>query len=222
MAATGFIQPYTLFLFANQWLLAWSDWRLLAWMNSPRVKFFLDTHNAPFKPKHRYWTGLLLVARLAVQISLAANVLGNSELDILVISIVVASLFIWLSIWGRPHANNIIGTLEMSFVANLLYLTVTTYYASLTGINSAIFSYISTGVALATFIGIVISHIFQRMRETTLIWTKCQKTETDNPSKAILCWTKCPKTEHDHEAADTDNDFLWEDRDREDGDYPSA
>ena len=29
--------PYTLFLFANQWLFAWADWRLLSWMTSPRV-----------------------------------------------------------------------------------------------------------------------------------------------------------------------------------------
>ena len=140
-----------------------------------------------------------------MQISIAANVLGNPALDILVISIVVASLAAWQSVCGRPYTSVIISILEMSFIVNLLYLAVTTYYANLTGTNSAIFSYISTGLALTTFIGIVVFHIYKCMRKTPLIWIKCQRTETDNntPSKVTLFSTMCQKTENDDDVSDT-------------------
>ena len=147
--------PYTLFLFANQWLLAWSDWHILSWMNSPRVKYFLDPHTAPLKPKHLYWTGLLLFARLAVQITLAANVIGNPALNNLAISIVTASLAAWQSVWGSPYMNIIITVLEVFFIANILFLASAAYYASLTGGNIDIFSYISNGLAFCIFLGIL-------------------------------------------------------------------
>ena len=134
--------PYTLFLFSNQWLLAWSGWHLLSWMNSPRIKFFLDAHNAPFKSKYRYWTGLLLIGRLLVQIVFAVNVLGNPALDILAISIVAASLAAWQSVWGSPYTNTWISILEVSFIVNILFLAVTSMLNSLQ--LAAILIYLAT------------------------------------------------------------------------------
>lgn len=64
LAIFFFLFPCTILFFTNQWLFDLSDYRLFFWMNSPRVKYFLDAYNAPFKSKHRYWTGLLLIARL--------------------------------------------------------------------------------------------------------------------------------------------------------------
>ena len=186
--------PYTLFLFSNQWLLAWSDWHLLSWMNSPRIKFFLDAHNAPFKSKYRYWTGLLLIGRLLVQIVFAVNVLGNPALDILAISIVAASLAAWQSVWGSPYTNTCISILEVSFIVNILFLAVTTFYAQLTtvGSNIDILGYISTGVAFSTFLGIVLFHIYLRMRDTALCRTLCKRRDTSMDR--------------------TGTDFLWDGR----------
>ena len=55
--------PYTLLLLFGQWLQATSHLRLFSWVNNARLKAFLDAYHAPYKAKHRYWPGLLLVLR---------------------------------------------------------------------------------------------------------------------------------------------------------------
>ena len=53
--------PYILLLLFGQWLQAISHLRLFSWVN--RLKPFIDSYHAPYKAKHRYWPGLLLVIR---------------------------------------------------------------------------------------------------------------------------------------------------------------
>ena len=53
--------PYILLLLFGQWLQALSHLRLFSWVNSARLKPFMDSYHAPCKAKHRYWPGLLLV-----------------------------------------------------------------------------------------------------------------------------------------------------------------
>ena len=57
--------PYTVVLSLGQWIQARSRNRLFSWISDYRVKAFLDAYHGPFKPKHRYWHGLLLVYDLA-------------------------------------------------------------------------------------------------------------------------------------------------------------
>ena len=70
--------PYTLLLLFGQWLQAISHLRLFSWVNSTRLKAFMDSYHAPFKAKHRYWPGLLLVfVALATFIGILAFQLAN-------------------------------------------------------------------------------------------------------------------------------------------------
>ena len=46
--------PYTLLLFFGQWLQAISHLRLFSWVNSARLKPFMDAYHAPYKAKHRH------------------------------------------------------------------------------------------------------------------------------------------------------------------------
>ena len=60
--------PYTLLLLFGQWLQAISHLRLFSWVN--RLKPFMDAYHAPYKVKHCYWPGLLLVFLLCFSSSL--------------------------------------------------------------------------------------------------------------------------------------------------------
>ena len=53
--------PYTLTLLLHQKLQKMSHLRIFKWIMS--LKPFFDVHFAPFKPAHRYWFGVLLLAR---------------------------------------------------------------------------------------------------------------------------------------------------------------
>ena len=63
--------PYTLLLLFGQWLQAASHLRLFAWVN--KLKPFMDSYHAPYKAKHRYWPGLLLVLRFGLLVIFAVN-----------------------------------------------------------------------------------------------------------------------------------------------------
>ena len=74
--------PYTLLLLLGQWLQTKSHLRLLCWVRSPKVKAVLDTYHAPYKLKHWYWTGLLLLLHCALFLVFAFNI----EMTILTLS----------------------------------------------------------------------------------------------------------------------------------------
>ena len=68
--------PYTLLLLLGQWLQKFSGIKVLSWMNNLKLKAFLEAYYAPYMIKHRYWTGLLLVARFMLLPVFAVNVLA--------------------------------------------------------------------------------------------------------------------------------------------------
>ena len=68
--------PYTFLLLLGQWLQAKSYLWVLSWANNLNMKAFLDAYHAPYKLKHRYWTGLLLLLRCGLYLVFASNVSG--------------------------------------------------------------------------------------------------------------------------------------------------
>ena len=78
--------PYTLLLLLGQWLQHKSKFCFLSWVKNPKVKATLDTYHAPYKPKHQYWTGLLLLVRCALFLIFAFNISGDANINLLVIS----------------------------------------------------------------------------------------------------------------------------------------
>ena len=86
--------PYTLLLLLGQWLCSKSHIYLLSWVKNPKLKAILDTYHAPYKPKHRYWTGLLLLVRCALFLVFAFNISGNDSANLLVISSATFGIFV--------------------------------------------------------------------------------------------------------------------------------
>ena len=115
LAALLFCLPYSVFLLTGQWLRTWSNHCIFRWVNSHRVKFLLDTHNAPFKTKHCYWTGLLLLTRLVLYFVNAVSVLGNGNVNLLATCIAVAVLAVWMGVSEQPYKSRILGVIESFF-----------------------------------------------------------------------------------------------------------
>ena len=77
--------PYTFLLLLGQWLQAISHLRLFSWVNSARLNPFIDAYHAPYKAKHRYWPGLLLVLHFVLLLVFALNPQQHSSVNLLVI-----------------------------------------------------------------------------------------------------------------------------------------
>ena len=156
--------PYTLLLFLGQWLQSKSHLCLLSWVRNPKLKAILDTYHAPYKPKHRYWTGLLLLVCCALFLVFAFNISGNDSINLLVISSASFGILVWFILSGVVYKSWWLNALEVSFILNLGILAVATYHVKLSGESQAAVAYTSVGTVFLTFMGIVTYHIYIRLK----------------------------------------------------------
>ena len=154
--------PYTLLLLFGQWLQAVSHLRLFTWVN--RLKPLMDCYHAPYKAKHRYWPGLLLVLRFGLLLIFAFNPQQDPSINLLAIQVGSAILQLWAWISGGVYRNWCLNALEGSFALNLIILAAALYHVKLSGGNQLAVGYTSVTIALVTFIGILVYHIFQQVR----------------------------------------------------------
>ena len=148
--------PYTLLLLFGQWLQAISHLRLFSWVNSTRLKAFIDSYHAPYQAKHRYLPGLLLVLRFVLLLVFALNPQEEHSINLLSILVTTGLLVAWAWLGGGIYRNWCLDALECSFALNLIILAAATYHVNLLGGNQLAVGYTSISIAFATFIGIFI------------------------------------------------------------------
>ena len=107
-----FLLPYTLLLFFGQWLQALSHLRLFAWVNSARIKPFIDSYHAPYKAPHRYWPGLMLVLRFILLLVFALNTEQDPDINLLAILLGTRTLQLWAWSSGGVYKNSYLDALE--------------------------------------------------------------------------------------------------------------
>ena len=149
--------PYTFFILFGPCLLARTNYRRLSCIH--RLKPFFDAYFGPYKDKHRYWTGLLLFARVLLVLLSAGNVFGDPSVNLLAASIVsyILILLLWQS--GGVYKLWVINYLESFFFLNLGLLSTVALYIRLSGSNQYVATYLSCGLAFAAFLVILLYHI---------------------------------------------------------------
>ena len=160
--------PYTLLLLCSQWLQSISHLRLFSWVN--RVKPFMDAYHAPYKAKHRYWPGLLLVLRFVLLLVFAFNPQHNPSVNLLAILVGVGIIHLWAWVSGGVYRNWCLDALEGSFALNLIILAAATFNS---GGNQLAVGYTSVSIALTTFIGILTFHLANMTGITQYLKRKC-------------------------------------------------
>ena len=162
--------PYTLFLVFGQCILPRLDLNKLTWFswsNYIRIKSFLDAHHAPYKDKHRYWIGLLLVLRLILfLISAIVDIKSPQDPHVNLLVIIISTSMLGMWVWSGVYKKWYLNVLESSFILNLILVAAATLYAKHAGGSQSIVFHTSVSVAFSTFIGIVIYHVYQRLRDS--------------------------------------------------------
>ena len=157
--------PYTLFLLLGQWIQARSEMRIFSWINDYRVKPLIDAYHGPFRDEHRYWNGLLLVVRCCLFLVFAFNALGNPNVNLLtIVTSTIMLLVLLLFAGGRIYKNWYLQALDVSYIVNIGILAAATYYVRCAGGNQTALAYVSVGIALLTFIGIVVYHAITQIK----------------------------------------------------------
>ena len=155
------IIPFTFVITSIQWLNRGTHYRVLCWVTN--LKPFFDAFTGPLKDEHRYWVGVLLLARCVIL--LIVFVYTSNGNDTASVSVTFAALVI-LTIAGSKYRNKVLALLEQSYILNLgLFVSGTLYvrYASIDGNQEALFI-TSVGIAFLQFVATVIYHSWVQLR----------------------------------------------------------
>ena len=151
---------YTALLFTWQWLPSFPNWRMFKIMNDPKFRTFMEMYTVPYKPKHRYWTGLLLLVRIALYLVAAINVSSDPRVTLASITITVGGIVILKGFIGSIYPKWEIDFIETISYLNLFFLTSFIWLALDTDINQRAITYISVIGAFILLLAIVSYHLY--------------------------------------------------------------
>ena len=163
--------PYTGMLLFIQCFQKLSSHKLFSWIH--KLKPFFDAYTGPYKDRHRYWTGLLLLVRAALFLIFSVNAIANPVVNLLLVTVTAFSLITLGVVAGRVYKTWILNTIEYSFLLNLGVLSRATFYTrasdqedsgGATGHGQKAVVYTSVVIALVTFTVIVVMHIVKKAK----------------------------------------------------------
>ena len=165
--------PYTFLILFGQCLRKLPRKRCFGGARSMVFTSLMDAYHAPYKIKHRYWTGLLLLVRCVLFLTFSFNVLGDPNINLLAITTAILVVNVPLT-YLKVYTNKYLNILELSFLCNLGILTSVTHQVQLTADSKEIVSIISVTIVFATFLLIIIFHSYLQLRDSA-VWKQIQR-----------------------------------------------
>ena len=159
---------YTCIIFFWQWFLRYQDKMIFKWVRSQRLCHFIEPYHAPYVSKHRYWTGLLLFARIILYLVFALNVSGDPGVNLPAVTTTVACLLVLKGQFGRVYKVTFIDMTEMVSYTNLFVFSAVRLKSGTDEIVS-ITAHVSGVLTLALLIVIILYHMY------TMFYSKCLK-----------------------------------------------
>ena len=154
--------PYTLVLLFIQCLRKKSNVRILRWVN--KLKPFFDAYTGPYKDKYHFWTGFLLIVRIALFIAIVTNTTKGPILNLTLISSTTSLLFVLIQPGIYKHwALNII---EAFTYANLTLLAAGTAYTVKLNYSNDVPVILCIGSMFLLFCGVVVYHVLKKLSDT--------------------------------------------------------
>ena len=141
-----------------QWLQRISHYKILCWVH--RLMPLFDAYTGPYKFKHRYWTGILLLVRVVFLVIFSLNVSNNPAVNLLAIVIISFTLLVYVS-YVPVYKNWVYNVLEMSALFNLALLSVVTFYLIVVEGKIVFTTNLSMGITFCTLFLIVAHHAIE-------------------------------------------------------------
>ena len=169
---------YTCLLFFWQWLLHHQSKTVFKWVRSQRLYHFIEPYHAPYVYKHRYWTGLLLFARVALYLVFALNVSGDPGVNLLAVIVLIVVVLFLKGCYGKIYKTNTVDTIEMACYLNTGILSATQLFLLKEGIEQTVdvSAYISGTITLILLLAVLAYHGFIEFCSKGL--NKCKQNET--------------------------------------------
>ena len=165
IVAVGFIIPYTTVILFSPWLQKYSHLKILCWVH--KMTPYIDSYQAPYKDRYRFWTGFLLVIRIflsAMALSFPSNPL-NLMLMLGMVLTAILTVFLALHVYKNKY-HLILGSF---FYVNMIFICFMMIYiqGNQNNINrtlvQVVFIGVGVGSAFCCFVGILIFHGFKKL-----------------------------------------------------------
>ena len=148
--------PYTLVLLLMQCIRRKTHHRALRFF--ARKKPLFDAYLGPFKDKHCYWVGVLLLMRALLLVIHAVNPNNAPKVNLFAIVVSTFALVTYTATVGKVYKKWYLTLLENSFLFNLGVLALGTLYTSGKGKSHTAVVHTLVGIAFLQFVGIIIFH----------------------------------------------------------------
>ena len=190
IVVTVLVLPYMLILLNIRWLQAYSHYQPLFWIN--KFKPLLDAYIGPYKDKHRYWTGFLLLLRIILFVVFSANISGNPSINLLAVIISATFILTYLAHVRGVYKQWPLNLLEYSFLFNLIILATITLYCqhNICVSKQHFIPWASSTYAFLVTILLFICHIMFRLQEISTV------------KRFIVFWQKFCKRQNIHSNTD--------------------
>ena len=150
---------YTFVLFSWQWLLRFSETISLKIIKFQKLALFIETYHIPYTPSQYYWTGLLLIIRVILYITSAANVSGDPRINLLSIGVVTVCLLL-LKGFTRVYKKLLIEILEVINYANLVLLCIMTFMVLNDERGRVAITTVSVSITFLLLVTVLVYHVY--------------------------------------------------------------
>ena len=122
----------------------------------------METYHAPYTPRHRYWTGLLLIVRAILFIVSAINFYGDPRVTLLSTIIIVSLLFFYKAFFNiRIYKNWLINAMETFTYLNIVILATFTWYTFDAKGNQQAVAHTSVGIVFIMLLFVIAYHVYR-------------------------------------------------------------
>ena len=130
------------------------------------MKPFFDAYGGPYKDKCRFWTGFLLLVRVALALVVSLDIETTISLDVLtsLLFVIISMYFLLTGIYRYLP----LACLEMSFFLNLMIIAYVNAQTYKTSNSRQVLSVALVSVSFVVFCGIFLYHVWDYLSKSCL------------------------------------------------------
>ena len=159
---------YTALVFSWQWLFNSPNSKIFKWTKNQKLHNFIDTYHKPYKAKHRYWTGLLLLVRVVVYVIAAVSISSDPRITFLSTAAIMSCLYIYKTVFMiRVYKNWLLNAMESFVYFNIIIFTISSWFIhdylrnEMNNPHLCIPVYICVGTIIILFLIVIIFHLYR-------------------------------------------------------------
>ena len=153
---------YTALVFSWQWLLRYQNMAIFKWVRYQKLQYFLEPYHAPYTADYRYWTGLLLFARIVLYLIYSVNFSLDPRVNLMAVIFVAGGLLLLKGVTAKRVYNFwLLDVMETVIYFNLVAFSALTWYNLDFGGNQIVVAYTSVTIVFLLLVGVVVFHVLR-------------------------------------------------------------